>query len=192
MASSGKRTRETQGRKSTIRASRRPGINPPAVPVLPMFPKLEELTTHTRLCQCLVAFGVGAGPIRVSGSAVLWFYARLWPYFRSLSHHPTRRHGWLDASDWDGTHGKLEDYRNEAPQVLDLARSCGRYAAWYATAAGCFTINTIHVKRAMAKFGKYKPGTRAGRAESRGAYCMPEPPSQRTRSSSAKPKPRDR
>lgn len=103
-----------------------------------------EWETNVRLCQCMIAFGIGAGPIRVRAEAAGWLYGRLWaPFHQQVVNH---RSWWKNS---DGTPQELPEYRNHAAQVLDLCRAVGRLAADLATREGGFVIELRNVIEAF-------------------------------------------
>lgn len=131
----------------------------------------HEWETNGRLCQTMVALGVGAGPIRITTGAALWMYARLWPFYLRQTDPAGKgdvRLRWFDPADCPPG-GDQSKYRGEAAQVLDLARSVGRFAAARATAHGRFAIRVDDVKAGMKLFAKPAPKSGQG---IRGAYCV--------------------
>jgi len=119
-----------------------------------------------RLGQCLVAFGAGAGAIRVRRNAVRSFVEALRPSFeRVAENHPC---WWLDPKDYLEYGGDEKEYRSHATQITDLSRAVGRLAADNATWDGRFSIEKDDVKDA---FKRVKKHYQRGEMGTRGAYC---------------------
>lgn len=131
----------------------------------------HELEAEDRLGQCLVAFGAGAGPIRIRREAVRWFVDRLTrPFQTQAQRYPC---GWLDPADFDAKADPghtVQDYQNHGSQITDLSRAVGRLAAHYATVDGRFAINENDVTKAFAMVSKTNLGPKP-RAGIRGQYC---------------------
>ncbi len=121
--------------------------------------------TELRLGQSLVAFGAGAGAIRIRRHAVGRFCDLLRPRYRDQVDR--RPHAWLDPKKAKQMGADPQQFMYEATQVLDLCRAVGRLAAHYATEAGRFAIEAADVEKAL---DMVRPNYPRG-AKTLGAYC---------------------